>query len=87
MPTTTEQIIYASRRFGREVAKEFPPRMQARVELLAMSAMISGINLAAEYLISNDGHALATPQNLQASAHEAANRCGMRTAKIEPSPE
>lgn len=84
MASTTDQIVYASRRFGREVAKRFPAHQQAQVETLAMSAMISGISLAADYLMANDGHTLATPQNLAASAEEAAQRLGFSKGKIEP---
>lgn len=84
MATVEEQIVYAAARFGKTVAAEFPKQQRERIELLAISALISGASLASHFIVANEGHPDVTAQAVERAAEAAAVRFGLRKETLLP---
>lgn len=84
MAPLPDQMIYCSRKLATELAAEFPAHLRLRIENTIMAATLSGLSLAAHYLVANDGHPGVSPQILEQAADEVAKRLGFKTAQLPP---
>jgi hypothetical protein len=73
-------ILQTAKEFA---AKEVENNGGKAMEGSIVAAFISGCSLTAHYLIGNDGHPNVTPQNLEVSAQNAAEKFGLSKGNLQ----
>jgi hypothetical protein len=79
-------LVHAAQQFAREQSAELDIREdeRLRVKIALEAAFISGCSVTAHFLVSNDGHAVYTPQQVERDVEAAAGQLGLDPSQLLP---